>query len=173
MREWLPNHGLQRTAIRRSAPPAAAEAGSFGGRVKLILKAGLCVGAMCVASCASQPPLSGQMRDYADTCRGWMTYQLPPRAVRRVSGFTRLRGPTDEMTALPNVDVVLIPKASGRSKYMVRSSADGSFAFGRIDWGTYTLKTCLDGFNTIEVELTVTPSSAAVDPLYLDISLSS
>jgi hypothetical protein len=142
----------------------------LGGLVKLFLGAAFCVAAACLPSCASQSALSGQARDYAESCREWMTIQLPPRIVRRVYGFTRLQHLGGERDPLPGVDVVLIKKSSGHPKHMVRSTVNGTFDFGRIDSGTYILKTCLDGFNTVEVEVTVSPSAAAVDPLYLDIS---
>ncbi|MGH7484327.1 MAG: carboxypeptidase-like regulatory domain-containing protein [Thermoanaerobaculia bacterium] len=131
----------------------------------------ICVFFLAVAgtlACSERPALSGYALQRATTCNGNLTQPGEPRTVRRVNGLTRFR---PDLSPLPNVDVVLSDVASGRPKYMVRSDGEGRFDFGRVTPGVYELKTCLDGYASVDLRLSVSESRSASSVLNLDLSL--
>jgi len=124
-----PNLRLQRTAALASPRASAGEAHSFGTGMNLLAKFSVVVGLGCLIGCSAAPVPAGPMLQRAESCRGWITSEIPARTVGRVAGVTRNR---DDDYALPNVDVILAEKARGRALFMVRSSKAGRFDFGRI-----------------------------------------
>jgi hypothetical protein len=158
-----PNISLQRTGA--GAP--AAELGSFGVRARALAVV-LAIG-LAATGCSTSSHLLGSRLEYAKSCRGWVTIPEPAQELSHVSGVTILRDTGD---LLPNVDLILLDRTSQVPLYLVRSKAKGQFDFGTVPEGKYLLKTCLDGFCTIEIEVTVT-AAARKPPLRIAIPLAS
>jgi hypothetical protein len=159
-----PNIGLQRT----SACGLAAEAGSLGGPVKALAGVGLVIAMAGISACAERPPLSGYALQRAESCGGHLTQPGEPRTVHRVAGVTRFR---ENGTPLPDVDVVLRDMKSGHARYMARSGKDGRFDFGRVPPGRYQLRTCVDGYASVEVQVLVSRAAPASEILDLALNL--
>lgn len=131
---------------------------------------GTAIALLCSLACqASASAASGKVMNDALACRGWMTVKLHPRELRRVQGTTFVDW--DPAEPLPTVRVILIDERFAERVYIAVSDSAGHFSFDHVPSGTYTLKTCLDGFNMLEFLVTVS-SSGATEPLVLRISLS-
>ena len=139
-----------------------------GWMIKASARLALVMAVAGMSACAERPQLSGYALQRADSCGGNLTQPSEPRTVRRVAGVTRSRG---NHSPLPNVDVVLRDKKTGRAQYMVQSDKDGQFDFGRVQSGVYQLKTCLDSYASVEFQVSVSRTAPASETLDLELSL--
>jgi hypothetical protein len=157
-----PAIGLRRMSLRSATEAAALGVGCRAFYAAL---------AWCLVTmgCATGPQISGDRLAYSKSCRGWVTIPEPPQTLSRIRGLTILRDTGD---LLPNVDLILLDRTSGFPLYSTRSNEKGQFDFGQIPEGKYLLKTCIEGFCTIEIEMTVA-TSAKHSPLRIEIPLSS
>ena len=121
-----------------------------------------------MSACAERPQLSSYALQRAEGCGGNLTQPSEPKTVRRVAGATRFR---DNQSLLPNVDVVLRDKKTGHARYIARSDKNGQFDFGRVEPGVYQLKTCIDGYASVELQVSVSSTAPASGTLDLELSL--
>ena len=146
-----PNIGLQRTVRLRLA---AAEAGALGVRPAGSKIGALAFAAVCVSGCAALPVPSGAALERAEFCRGHVTFERQSRTLVRVAGVVRtING--DSKNPVGNVDIVLRARSGTRVVVIVQSKGNGRFDFGPLPPGLYRLKTCLDGFDTLEMDITI------------------
>jgi Carboxypeptidase regulatory-like domain len=125
----------------------------------------LCLGLFGCRS--ATPALSGKAVSDALSCRGHATYRQPGKNLRIVLGTTVMR----DGGIVPGVSVILSGREPNGDVFRAVSDNRGQFAFGDIRAGTYTLKTCLEGFDTIEMPLTLSRGGSS-EPLILTIALS-
>ena len=172
-----PNTRVQRTRSSASPPhspltrrPLAVQEAQhrstcFSATALSTALAFLCLG---LSGCRSaSPALSGKAVSEALSCRGHATYRQPGRDLRTVHGTTVMR----DGGVVPGVSVILSGSESSGDVFRAVSDNRGQFAFGDIRTGAYTLKTCLEGFDTVEMPLTVSRAGSS-EPLVLTIALS-
>lgn len=121
-----------------------------------------------LAGCAtSTPALSGDAQAQATACRGPATVTEPEKQVRQIRGtaVTADGGP------VPGVRVVVTDKEHPDRVYAASTDTAGRFGLEGVPAGAYTLKTCLEGFDTLEMPVTVS-RGASPGRLVLTIRLS-
>lgn len=121
-----------------------------------------------LAGCAtSSPALSGDAQTQATACRGPATVTEAEKQVRQIRGtaVTADGGP------VPGVRVVVTDKEHPDRVYAASTDTAGRFGLEGIPAGAYTLKTCLEGFDTLEMPVTVS-RGASPGRLVLTIRLS-
>jgi hypothetical protein len=101
------------------------------------------------------------------SCRGHATFRQSGKDLRTVHGTTVMR----DGGIVPGVSVILMGRERGGDVFLAVSDNRGQFAFGDIRTGAYTLKTCLEGFDTVEMPLTLSRDGSS-EPLVLTIALS-
>ena len=122
----------------------------------------------CLFSCQSATPaLSGKAVSDAVSCRGHATYRQPGKDLRTVRGTTIM----GDGGVVPGVSVVLSSTEPNGNVFRAVSDNRGQFAFGDLRPGAYMLKTCLEGFDTVEMPLTLSRAGSS-EALVLTIALS-
>lgn len=131
----------------------------------------------CLAACAveasacvthRQPALSITDQANARDCRGWITERGPEHHLRTLRG--RVFGRGEVLDPLPDVLIVVVAEAAPSKLYAVRTDKRGYFRLQLAD-GLYTLKTCYEGWDTVEVPIRIS-SRGDPDDLLLTIGLS-
>jgi hypothetical protein len=115
--------------------------------------------AVAVSGCATWRVSPAADRRLATKCRGWETSELPPVRTSGVQGKL-LWG--KELEAVPSSTVALLHPETGEALYAVHPAADGRFRFPAVPAGTYVLKTCGEGWNTLEQPVTIDPAAPLV-----------
>jgi len=110
--------------------------------------------ATSLLGCASLSVSAKADLQKARDCRGWITTELPAVRVPTIEGLV-LWGESDHLEPVPHTIVVLLEPATGEPVVAVAASADGRFKFPSLQTGTYRLKTCSEGWNTLEQLVTV------------------
>jgi hypothetical protein len=122
-----------------------------------------------LSGCSANPaPLSGEALKEAVACRGANSAKAPERQVRSLDG----KVVTGDGGPVPGLRVVATEMSPPGRVYVVSTDASGKFSFGGIPFGPYMLKTCLVGFDTLEMPVTTSPT-AAPDRLVLEVKLGS
>jgi len=126
---------------------------------------GLAIGLAAVGCASSSRALTGSARSAALLCRGRVSVRVPGTSVRIVAG--RTAEPSGR--ALPGVTVVLIAQDAATSVYEATSDGTGRFVVGGVPDGRYLLKTCLHGFDTVEMNLEISGEGQSA-PLLLEMA---
>lgn len=106
------------------------------------------------SGCASLPISAPADLQRARDCRGWVTIELPAVRTRSVEGQV-LWGNPQQLERLPNTLVTLLEPSTGRPLFAVSATPDGRFRFPKLPSSTYLLKTCTEGWDTVEQLVTV------------------
>jgi len=160
-----PNPRLQRTRMR--SPLSRQPLGGHDHQ-RFLVSLFFCLCFLGAANCSMAPAPADEAKSSALACRGHRSTILPALERRSLHGMATL---SSDGSPLAGLRIILTAQDQTNPIREVVADAAGRFSFRPLPPGRYTLKTCLEGFDTVEIAVTLT-ASASDEPLKLAIALS-